>query len=457
MIGNIRYKRNNKWFQFSFTNGLLTIYADRFYSEISDDENEQEFDIESELPYLIGDVSNVYDTVVFILDDEPPDLSSYWSKVSLNVLYYIVLNDKAKGFTDMSFAFPELNYFYKSNKAIEFIDLEDNPKIKILKHDQHNKKFKFDIGNNNVDCLLGIGKTFKSKPDTPLALESTIKFSFKETRNVNFLIELYNLVIKLFSFLCHRTNISVHRIKLTGNCLDGENRGVGYLYVNDNIKEEREDVISKTIEYSLLDIHFPDLINFVADELLYMEQLPIESGQAKIGFGGFILITAAFEWNIKNLSNFKTSDVRSKVKTDTVNVIRKLAEDLRYSHTEVKEIKFISKLINQIDDNLEKKIIFALNEFDSILKQFIDDIFKLNDEPVDTYETIANRISEHRNAFAHGQMDKELDDMIVLDINILEWVNYCIVLKYLGYDDESIFLIIKSIFNRPRRLIFRDE
>ena len=60
---------------------------------------------------------------------------------------------------------------------------------------------------------------------------------------------------------------------------------------------------------------------------------------------------------------------------------------------------------------------------------------------------MATRIQNQRNNFAHGNIDKDINSDVILDIIILEWVNYAMVLKKIGYSDEEIIKLIDVIFN----------
>ena len=66
----------------------------------------------------------------------------------------------------------------------------------------------------------------------------------------------------------------------------------------------------------------------------------------------------------------------------------------------------------------------------------------------ETYAKIAERLQSQRNDFAHGNIDKEMNDNMVSDTIILEWLNYCMVFKSIGYSEDETFNIINQIFNR---------
>lgn len=91
-----------------------------------------------------------------------------------------------------------------------------------------------------------------------------------------------------------------------------------------------------------------------------------------------------------------------------------------------------------------------MREFDDILSAFIQRVYKYNNLTYDkkSYNKIADELQNYRNAFAHGDIDKEMKGEFILDTIILEWLNYCIVLKTVGYDNDEIFNIINIIFDR---------
>ena len=101
-----------------------------------------------------------------------------------------------------------------------------------------------------------------------------------------------------------------------------------------------------------------------------------------------------------------------------------------------------------IDNNLSKKISYALEDLSSILEKFIKNIYEINGIEGFKYSEIADRIQNQRNNYAHGNIDKDIDTNVVLDIIILEWVNYAMILKKLGYSDEEVIQLINIIFNK---------
>jgi hypothetical protein len=60
---------------------------------------------------------------------------------------------------------------------------------------------------------------------------------------------------------------------------------------------------------------------------------------------------------------------------------------------------------------------------------------------------LAKRITEHRNAFAHGNIDKEIDYNISLDSLVLEWLYYTMYFKKMDISSVNIKKIINKLFS----------
>ncbi|MCG4775106.1 hypothetical protein L0O83_18640, partial [Lawsonibacter sp. DFI.5.51] len=84
----------------------------------------------------------------------------------------------------------------------------------------------------------------------------------------------------------------------------------------------------------------------------------------------------------------------------------------------------------------------ALNDLSSIIEIFIKNLFYINNKEIDSYNIIGDRIQNQRNNYAHGNIDKEMNMDVILDIIILEWVNYAMILKKVGYSDDNIKKLI---------------
>ena len=59
---------------------------------------------------------------------------------------------------------------------------------------------------------------------------------------------------------------------------------------------------------------------------------------------------------------------------------------------------------------------------------------------------MGKRLSDQRNHFAHGDIDKEFIGLSLLDLIYLEYVIYIMQLKFYGLDDDAIKYSINDLF-----------
>lgn len=112
-------------------------------------------------------------------------------------------------------------------------------------------------------------------------------------------------------------------------------------------------------------------------------------------------------------------------------------------------LKSYMKQIEMFDISLSNKIQYAIQKYESIIFPFINEIYALNSEPLakDYKRVSGDRLQKHRNAFAHGNIEQEIDSNIILDLNIVQWVVHCIVLEAIGFEEKEMKKII-HYFNR---------
>ena len=60
---------------------------------------------------------------------------------------------------------------------------------------------------------------------------------------------------------------------------------------------------------------------------------------------------------------------------------------------------------------------------------------------------MGQRLSDQRNHFAHGDLDKEFIGLSLLDLIYMEYVIYAMRLKYYGIDDNNIRKSINELFH----------
>jgi hypothetical protein len=411
-------------------------------------------DIKCKTDYLVGIDNEKRNTIVFFVDRIPyEDNQLAWTSSTVKVYYYIDLDHDSLQFDRLNFRFPELNYFYSINHGIRRqVNVKDSSvSVSTLPFEKTERKFNFSFEKKEIICSIGVLSTFYGLSKSPIILESTLICKFEQTDSVDFLISIYNIILNLFFFLCYRKNISIETIQISGLNSKGERITVGYLHfiTDQSVDAETEKTMMRTVEYRLFQRNLSELMQLIANDRLYTQHIPeTKSDSNRITPAKFILITAAFEWNANDFFKIPLSPKREQVKSDVLESIRKIPVEKGYNRSLKDKLKFYVSLVSNIEVNLSEKIVFALRELKQILDPFIQSLYKLNGLSVDTYEKMGDRIQAQRNGYAHGDMSKEFDSMVILDIIILEWVNYGIVLKSVGYNDDDIFNIINSIFSR---------
>ena len=155
------------------------------------------------------------------------------------------------------------------------------------------------------------------------------------------------------------------------------------------------------------------------------------------------MITAAFEWEFKR--NYPRGITKSKKTIDAEKKVTDIINDLIKNNTgKSKEIfKFLKKLIKS--DNLESRIIEYGKDYGNISDIFGNHLYGLNKEKLN-YKQMGKRLSDQRNHFAHGDIDKEFIGLSLLDLIYLEYVIYIMQLKFYGLDDDAIKYSINDLF-----------
>ena len=208
--------------------------------------------------------------------------------------------------------------------------------------------------------------------------------------------------------------------------------------------------MEKTVKFYCLESKLSELVQAIANEKVYTEHIPeTKKDGSRITVARTILITAAFEWTFtQTYGSPPLSAYRQEVKADVLEKLDVLPEEKSYNSKKKSEVKLYHKIVSNVDRNLSEKIQYALKDCANILEPFMRRLYAINGMEVAPFAQIADDLQYQRNAYAHGQIDRELKENIVLDVIILEWLNYCMLFKHIGYDEIDIFNAINQIFTR---------
>lgn len=206
------------------------------------------------------------------------------------------------------------------------------------------------------------------------------------------------------------------------------------------------------IKFNRLGNKLSDLFNLIIEKKLYTEHHPENTVDFnRITPARFILAMAAFEWECQQVYGdykYKENKIFKEV-TDTVYYI---LDELKCKSKGKRKgyFKTYQNSFKYSGVSLSEKINYALKDNQKELEIFINSLYKQNgiDEEEFKLTKIAQRLEKQRNNYAHGQIDRELNELVVLDLIVLEWLLYTIRLKQLGFDLQSIKHIINELFMR---------
>ena len=127
------------------------------------------------------------------------------------------------------------------------------------------------------------------------------------------------------------------------------------------------------------------------------------------------MITAAFEWEFKR--NYpKGIEKSQKTKEAEENVTKIIDNLIKDNSGKSKDIlKFLKKLIKT--DNLESRIVEYGKQYGTISDIFGNNLYNINDEQLN-YKKMGKRLSDQRNHFAHGDIDKEFIKNLLVYIHV---------------------------------------
>lgn len=444
MIGFIKIPDEEKQFFYKFENKTLTIYKNIYFSlGIHID-----LEIESSNKYFFATNIENSSLVIFFVDKTPFKNKNPIIDI-LKVYYYIDKFCKDHVLiNEMCFKFDELDYFLDHNTEI-YLKENLTTETPLYKKDKMNFAFKYE--NMNIVAKFDYMRIPSYDLASPPKYYNQLTFKFKKLLKMDFILNLYLIAREIFCILCYRRNIRMNTVELYGITEDGIKCHIGILHVFTNCSYyEDGKLLKETIKYKTIENHLSKLFQVISDHKVYTEHIPeTKQDGNNITVARTMLITAAFEWTFKQTHNNITLSLGDQtVKEDIQRVINSLLKEKPYNSKQKKKLKYYQNLINTVDLNLAAKIQYALKECSSILDPFIKHLFIINTIDIPSYSKIANDLQYQRNAYAHGEIDRTLDKNIILDVIILEWLNYCMLFQHIGCDKNVTFNVINQIFTR---------
>lgn len=453
VYGNIEFQ-NNKYF-FTFDNYVLKLLKTET-NIIPIDDVIDLFDMskKDDIPeILVGkSINQQYNFICFYINGiSERTIDTY----EFNVYAYIELSNDKFEFDRLSVMADELNWFYNVRKAYDYsIAFETGEtKVNLKTFEQLNTNFNFMYNNNEIDVHFNISRNISNMSRFPITLDSTLSFDFETTDSFTFLLDIYGIIKNFIMFITYRQNINIYNMAIKKKSKNGKYRKIGNFHVKsslDTFLEDKETMQKRIINFDSLKSGCSKLMYNLGVERIYLQHIPYNTRDMHtITPSRFILVTAAFEWEFSNIYSdvklLKSHDYK-EVNETMNNFIDSLINS--YTGKKKKYIKYYKKIIQNSGMNLSEKLIHAFKEHSDNIDIFIKNLYVINGITDVVYNDIAKRIQIQRNNYAHGNIDKELEPLVILDLMCLEWLLYSMILRDCGVDTLNIKRSINKLFNR---------
>lgn len=371
---------------------------------------------------------------------------------------YMISSDEVLAYDSLVVQADELNYLYPPSQAYSFSENLDT--VFVDEFDKNIETFSFDMNEEHIEAKLRIQSFSHIGTGSPLSSCTYLNLTFSEKKELSFAEDLTFLIKRFLMFVTFRRNVNCTKLTLMRRREpDKINRtSVGELFINMRdsfVIETDKKVRERVINYSLIKEHLNNLFTNLANEEVYMSHLPETIQESRlITPARYIMVTAGFEWEFsRSLEVELTHDTNTKYKKEIQDISAFF--DKKIEDNSGKEKKFYKntkrRALGDVGQKytLQQKLEFAFEEFDDVLNIFITQIFYYNGVTFDSkYNDLSERIAERRNAIGHGNIAKEAHAWHGIDMLILEWLYYAMVLRSIGMDDHKIKVSINEVFRR---------
>jgi predicted nucleic-acid-binding Zn-ribbon protein len=402
--------------------------------------------------FIIADCNETNAKIIF-LTKEGSYLGFRNSVIIIRVFAIVICKYNRDSFDRVTFSCPEINYIHPTNQAFSFSvteELSSKGKVELNTRefsDTTTEKQSFLVDEKTVNVFFGISRKVSTKIDEhPLSLNSTLFFEFEQTNDYSFILRLHQIALDFIRFLCYRKNIYISEVNIAAPFKDGKHEPFATMFILNQQGETEKDVL-KQGRY-IKQIHFAgkegEIFSDIASGSIYLRHIPesYQSGR-HIDAARFVMITAAFEWEFSR--QYPEGCTKSKAtidaEKDVSNEIQKLIE--KVSGKRKKICKFIKRLIKS--SPLQKEIIQIGKDYSNIIDVFGNHLYQINGEEL-KYSEMGQRLSDQRNHFAHGDLDKDFIGLSLLDLVFMEYVVYAMQLKYYNLSDIEIQRSINELF-----------
>lgn len=384
------------------------------------------------------------------------DITKTGAKTHSATLYsYIIFEQEETSFDGIQIHADELNWFHniKQSYSLRLMPETGLSEVKMEPFENTDKQFNFSVGDHSIKGSLNISRTFSHISTMPVKLQTEMNLYFETTNEFDLVEKLANITYSFLKFITYRKNIAFKHLILKKKNEAGKYRKVGKLYIRGlrlDIPEEKKVIQEHLIDLPLLEEHLGQLFQKLADNKIYITHIPESSSDKNvITPSRIIMATAGFEWQFRSTYRELSNETEDKYKVQREELLNFLEKKIDENTGKRKKyFKSYRSLLLRSNMTLADKINWALSEFNNELDLFIRHLYNLNGVSEVKYQDICERLQTQRNNIAHGNIDKEFDSYVILDLLVLEWLYYAMVLNDIGISRGNIKLAINKLFNR---------
>ena len=373
-----------------------------------------------------------------------------------SVEYFIEDYQANSSYTEMRLQFPELDYFIPSAS----IATVSNEEIIFSRIKNNLCSFEIKYCGTVVSVSFDIKMICHSSNKTTAETISEVSIKFPETKDFEYLLNLYFSAKAFFSFICNRQNIGLRSATLIGKypakaledkkMVDVDKYTQQKIFFSQKYLEplENENSVKKTPRIGLFYPKIKELFQLFFEE---------KAGDGAILDGGSthpsfkyrnlidleqsLHITAAFEYYVRTILPEISSPDTIAFFSDMESLVDEYIKTAKGKKKE-KAKSFKKSLIPQV--SLKEKIKKSYGGYSTWqpLKPILEEWFG------DDVDNLASAANLWRNELAHEKREYQPNVDVITAVRLVEHLSYCIVLRYAGYNDEQIKAILSDILTR---------
>lgn len=177
---------------------------------------------------------------------------------------------------------------------------------------------------------------------------------------------------------------------------------------------------------------------------MYLSHLPdCAANRSIVSMAYAGLLSAAFEWEFSRA--FEDGVAHSDKGRRAKELIHGKLKELRKEHPSDRrlhgEIKRIERALD--GDPLQAKLQHCIRSLSPDVRSALDNFLKSWNCPIG--RGFGDSFAKARIKVAHGDLDKEVDDIWGKEVFVVKRLVYCMQLKNMGVDAEIIADVVKSI------------